>query len=40
MMELDEKQIEKLKNGECIEQNIDGEKLLVCGLPYDEKKDI
>lgn len=36
-MDLNEEQIEKLKHGDCIEKIIDGEKLLVCGLPFKEK---
>lgn len=34
-----EEEIKKLKTGDCIEKEIDGEKILVCGVKADMKKE-
>ena len=34
-IEFDDEQLEKLKLGECIEEEIDGQKILICGHKVD-----
>jgi hypothetical protein len=38
--EINQKDLRLLKDGGCLEKKIDGEKVLVCGMPIDEIKEM
>jgi len=38
-IDFEEDELNKLKIGECIEKEIDGEKIIVCGKKIDREED-